>query len=97
MNWYYQVKTGLQMGRFWKEVSKLFIIPLFMCVITLYLSKYVNFYSIPTFIIGVVVYSLIYCIINWFVVMNDYEKSIFIVPLNRITNKLKGKKNDSSN
>lgn len=97
MNWYYQVKTGLQMGRFWKEVSKLFLIPILMCVITLYISKYVNFYSIPIFIIGVVVYTIIYCLINWLVVMNNYEKSIFIVPIKKVIYNLKGNKNDSPN
>ena len=97
MNWYYKFKTGLYIGRFWKEVGKIYIIPAIMCAITLFISKYINFYTIPHFIIGVIVYSIIYATMNWFIVMNDYEKSIFIVPLNKVILKLKGKKNDTSN
>jgi O-antigen/teichoic acid export membrane protein len=97
MNWYYKIKTGLEIGRYWKDVCKIYVIPIIMCLITVNFSKVVNFYTIPNFIIGVIIYSLIYIVLNWFIVMNEYEKNIFIIPLKNIATKIKAKKNDSSN
>ena len=95
MNWYYNKKIGLEIPRFWKEIFKIFIIPILMCVATLYISKYIDFYSIPMFIVGVVFYSLIYCGLNWLFVMNDYEKDLFKKPVENIINKIR-KTNDTS-
>ena len=96
MNWYYHYKTGLDMISFWKELSKIFIIPIIMCIFTIVISKYVNFYSIPIFVIGVIIYSLIYCALNWLFILNEYEKNLFIKPINKILQRI-GIKNDSSN
>lgn len=89
MNWYYNKKTGLEIGRFWKELIKTFLIPVAMCVITLVISKFVDFYNIPILIIGIMVYTLVFLLVNWFFVMNSYEKDLIIRPLLRFKNKFK--------
>lgn len=78
MNWYYQKKTGLEIGRFWKETGKVFLIPICMCVLTLFLSKIVDFYSIPVMLIGIAVYTIVYCVLCWKFVMNSYEKGLIL-------------------
>ncbi|MGN0448843.1 MAG: oligosaccharide flippase family protein [Ruminococcus sp.] len=88
MNWYYHYKTGLNMVRFWKEVGKIYIIPILMCVVTLIVSKFVDFYNLIVLIIGILVYTLIYCIVNWLFVMNDYEKDIFRSPIKKVLKKI---------
>lgn len=88
MNWYYHFKTGLNMVRFWKEVGKIYIIPILMCVITLIISQFVDFYNLIVLIIGILVYTLIYCIVNWLFVMNDYEKDIFRSPIKKVLKKI---------
>lgn len=92
MNWYYWKKTGLEIGRFWKVLSKQYIIPVFMCMITLLISKWIDFYSIPILIAGIVVYTLIYGILNWLFIMNEYEKNLILVPLNKMQKKLEKRK-----
>ena len=84
MNWYYKNKTGIDVFRFWKEVSIIFIIPTIMCAFALIISRYVNFYNIPIFIFSVAVYTAIFCILNWRFILNNYEKKLFLIPLKKV-------------
>lgn len=76
MNWYYHRKTDMDMIRFWKEVGKVYLIPVVMCILTLILSRWVNFQDLLPLAIGIIVYTVIYCGLNWFLTMNQYEKAI---------------------
>lgn len=87
MNWYYAKKIGLQIGRFWRSVGRLLIIPSIMCALTLLVSNYVDFYSIPVMLIGIAAYTVCYCLLSWRFITNAYEKSLFTEPLVRILNK----------
>ena len=88
MNWYYQRAIGLDIVHFWKETGKIFIIPTVMCSIMLLVAQYVDFYNIITMIIGVIIYTIVYCIANWMFVMNDYEKQLLTSPFQRIIGKM---------
>ncbi|MGM9586197.1 MAG: oligosaccharide flippase family protein [Candidatus Limivicinus sp.] len=91
MNWYYQNRTGLDMIRFWKEIGKILMVPTVMCILTLVLSKYIDFCRISTLALGIVLYSLIYCTINWLFILNDYEKNLIKGPAQSVINKVKRK------
>lgn len=87
MNWYYAKKIGLQIGRFWRSVGKILIIPSVLCVVTLLLSAPIDFYSIPVMLAGIIGYTALYCLLNWLFVMNDYEKNLLLVPLRKVKSK----------
>lgn len=91
MNWYYWKKIELDIPRFWKSVLPLFIGPLIMCIITLFISKFVDFYNVKILLIGIISYAVIYVLYNWIVIMNQYEKDIFVVPVKKILNKFRKK------
>ena len=91
MNWYYQNRTGLDMIRFWKEIGKILMVPTVMCILTLVLSKYIDFYRLSNLTLGIVLYSLIYCTINWLFILNDYEKNLIKGPSQSVINKVKRK------
>lgn len=91
MNWYYWKKIKLEIPRFWKNVSKIFLMPIIMTSVVLILSTYIDFYSWSSFFVGVIIYSLIYIVINWCFIMNDYEKDIFRAPIKKLANKLRKK------
>lgn len=91
MNWYYHFKTGLNMVRFWKEVGKIYLIPILMCAVTLIVSQFVDFYNLIVLITGILIYTLIYCLVNWLFVMNDYEKDIFRSPVKKVLKKINKK------
>lgn len=83
MNIYYHKKTGLDMVRFWKELLPVYAIPLVMCVLTLFISRFVNFYDLLTLAIGIVTYTAVFAVLTWFFVMNDYEKNIIRTPIKK--------------
>ena len=83
MNWYYHKKTGLDMVRFWKEVGKVYPIPIMMCICTLLVGKYVDFYNLKNMLIGIVCYTAVYCGLNWYFVINHEEKDGFVGFLNK--------------
>lgn len=83
MNWYYHKKTGLDMVRFWKEVGKVYLIPVLMCICTLFIGKYADFYNLRNMLIGIVCYTAVYCGLNWCFVVNHEEKDGFVGFLNK--------------
>ena len=91
MNWYYWKKIKLDIPRFWKSVLPLFIGPFIMCIITLLISKFIDFYNVKVLFIGILAYAVIYVLYNWIVIMNQYEKDIFVVPVKKILNKFRKK------
>lgn len=88
MNWYYWKKTGLEIWRFWKELGQLYIIPSAMCFVTLFISRYINFYRISVLLIGIVMYTIIYCVTAWLFTMNKYEKNLFIGPVQKALSRI---------
>lgn len=92
MNWYYHKKTGLNMLRFWKEMLGIYLVPTLLCALTLLLSRIVNFYDLLALIVGIVVYTVVYCVLNWIFIMNSYEKELVLGSFR----KLSRRKSDNS-
>ena len=92
LNWYYWKKIGLEIPRFWKEIVKLFIIPTIMAAVTIFILNFVTLDKWITLLIGIIIYTLVFAIVNWFIVMNDYEKDIFRGPVLKIVRKFRRKK-----
>lgn len=63
-----------------------------MCCITLVVSHFINFYNIFALLVGIIIYTVLYVVLNWLFIMNDYEKNIFIQPLRKIFTKPKRSK-----
>lgn len=78
MNWYYHKKTGLNMVRFWKQMGNVYVVPVIMCAVTLLLSRVIDFYRIPVLLAGIVIYTVVYCALNWRFTMNGYEKDLVL-------------------
>ena len=86
MNWFYNKKIGIEIGRFWKTILPIYVFPLLMSVITLIIGKYlVDFYQVFPLIAGIMLFSLIYIAFNWWIVMNRSEKDMIrdLLHLNR--------------
>ena len=76
MNWYYHKKTGLEMIWFWKEVSKIYVVPVLLCTAALITGMFVDYYNLSVLLIGIVLYTVMFCLLSWILVMNPYEKGI---------------------
>lgn len=89
MNWYYAKKIKLNMSDFWKNVGRIYIIPSVMCIVAVLSSQWINYTNILVFLLGVLIYTTIYSLLNWCFVMNEYEKNIIYAPINVLKNKIK--------
>ncbi len=92
MNWYYWKRTGLEIIRFWKNLSRLYFIPVIMCIITLLAGRFVDFYKFSNMVSGIAIYTVVFMILNWKYMMNGFEKDLFIAPVNGIKAKLRAGK-----
>ena len=97
MNWYYWKRIGLEIPRFWKSLLKMFIIPAILCILFLILKQFITIDRWIVMLVLIVIYSIIFIVLNWLFVMNDYEKDIFIGPIKRIGAKLKRGRNNEYN
>ncbi len=84
MNWFYSVKSGLEIKRFWKEVGKVYIVPIILCGAGLLIGKFVDLYNVKIMLVGIIGYTLVFCGITWLVIFNDYEKTLISGPLKKI-------------
>lgn len=76
INIYYYKKVGINVLKFWKEIIKMtipFIIPLLIIVIFM---KFVELNGIIALIVYAGLYTLMYCLVAYFLSMNSYEKDI---------------------
>ena len=84
INIYYQKKVGINVISFWKEIIRMtipFIIPI---AIILVLMKFITLHGFVHLIVFGSIYTLLYCIVCYLLVMNDYEKNI----VNKVLKKL---------
>ena len=91
LNWYYWKKIELDIPRFWWEIGSIFIIPLTMTVAFMVAGLVINWYNIWILMVGIVIYTIVFGILNWIFVMNDYEKELLISPIKNAYFKFKPK------
>ena len=84
MNTYYYKVVGLDIPRFWRNILRMAIVPGIMMLLGLLLLKHIAMTNWIVFFAGVVVYTIIYCVCMYIFAMNDYEKNIVRVPLQKL-------------
>lgn len=78
MNIYYYRVTKLDIPRFWKNISVMTIVPLVLSAFSyIIVNQIITNVSVVTFLIEVIVFSLVYIVLTWIFTMNTYEKDIF--------------------
>ena len=79
MNWFYSKRIGLEIARFWKSVLPVYSIPLILVIIVLIIGNIVvDFYVIPSLLIGIVLFTVVYVVLSWIFIMNSNEKGIVL-------------------
>lgn len=84
MNWYYWKKVGLDIPRFWKNLLPIFVIAAVLCIVTLILSNWIDFYNWGSLLVGIIAYALVFFACLWLFVMNDSEKEMLTGIVGRI-------------
>lgn len=87
MNIYYKVVVELDIVNFWKNILKMSV-PIFIAMIfgTL-LNRYLKEVNYLKFIVKIVIYTILYCLLLWKMGLNEYEKSQ--IPISKILKKIK--------
>lgn len=89
MNWYYWKKVKLDITLFWINIVKMWIPYLGISLIyILFIKEYMILTSWMGLFTGILVYVLMYIIVSWLFVMNDYEKDLIRQPFIKIKNRL---------
>lgn len=86
MNIYYYKVTGINIPLFWLEIIKMSSVPVIMMIIGGILCDFYTPTNWWTFLMGVIVFSLIYILLMYTFILNDYEKDIFRIPMNKFIN-----------
>ena len=84
MNIYYYKKQKIDIPKFWREVGKILIIPTIMTISGLILAEYVNFAVVLNLILGIIVFSIIFIILNWKFSLNNYERNLILDPITKL-------------
>ena len=83
MNWYYHKHLGIDILGFWRNIAAVsvgLILPVILGIIG---SLFCDFSSIVFLIIGILVYTMVYCASMYFWGMNKDEKRMVLVPFKR--------------
>ena len=81
MNIYYYKVTGIDIPLFWKNIFKMSVVPVSMLVAGLVLLRVFEIKSWINFLVCVAIYSVIYAVLMYFFILNNYERDIFSRPV----------------
>ena len=87
MNIYYRKALALDIAFFWKQLTKMMIGFLIPIIIGIVYSRFFDKCTWVSLLIGIVVYSIVYCVSMFYFGMNEYEKQLIRKPLLRIKKK----------
>tara|TARA_R110002074_G_scaffold203432_2_gene371331 strand:- start:4337 stop:5860 length:1524 start_codon:yes stop_codon:yes gene_type:complete len=89
LNIYYFKKQSLDILKFWKEISKMSIVPILLGLITLiFLQKY-PITNWTNLIVSIFIFSVVYSPLFWLISMNTYEHQLFKKPIVSLWLKMK--------
>lgn len=77
MNWYYARQIGLDIRTFWRSIGSISVLPALLLLCGLAVCRFVALSGWPALLLGIAVYTALYCILAWRFCMDAYEKSIF--------------------
>ncbi len=91
LNIYYHKAIHINMLEYWKNILKM-TIPMLICfAIGWATNYYIPAIGIVKLVLEIGVYSIIYCLVAWLFIMNDYEKNLIKKPINKVLNKFNNK------
>ena len=84
MNIYYQRKQGFNVIKFWVEIAKMSVCPVIVTALSMFLTTYICVESWSVLICGIVIYGVIYFVLQYFFAMNNSERRLFMTPIKKI-------------
>lgn len=89
MNIYYHKKCNIDILYFWKEIIKMLPGLVLPVIAGVCINKYIPLQGAVSFLLSVLIFSLVYIASMWILSMNTYEKNLIISRLKQCFIKLK--------
>ena len=89
MNFYYKKKQELDIQSFWIEICKMSVVPMIMCLGSMFVLRNHILDGWLSFGVGVLTFMLIYIPLFYRFSMNQSERELFAKPLSYIIGKIK--------
>lgn len=89
MNIYYRNHLKLEIGKFWREISKMLPAVLLPCGLAFFLLQGYSADRLAGFTVHVILYTIAYCLSMYLLGMNHSEKILILNPLTRIATKIR--------
>lgn len=86
MNVFYHKRCNIDVLKFWKSILMMstgLIIPIISAVMAV---RLIQFNSLIKMLVGMAVYTIVYCASMWLISMNKYEKQLILAPIKRFQN-----------
>ena len=84
MNLYYYKKVEIDIPLFWRNITKMAVLPGVMMICSLVIQRFVLLDHWIPFFAGVAVYTVVYCGGMYITAMNDYEKDVIRKPIRKM-------------
>lgn len=84
MNIYYKIRQRIDIIRFWKEILKMSYVPIFLTILGLYVVKHIELLKLPSILIAIIVFTIIYIILFWNFSMSGYERGLVMGQIRKI-------------
>ena len=88
MNIYYSKKQGINIGRFWKEILKMSIVPIVLTTASIFTISNYDINSWGELALAILIFGIVYIPLFWSFSMNKYERELVKAPIQKITQKI---------
>ena len=87
MNWYYKAKVGINIKEFWKNIIKMVIPIVILFLIANFIIQFIDITKIFNMGIAIIIYTMIFGVVAWEFIMNQYEKNLIKKPIKKLVGK----------
>ena len=88
MNIYYHRKQGIDILAFWFEIMRMSIVPIIMCVVSMYILRNTTMDNWHSLGIGIGIFAVVYIPLFFYFSMNQSERDLFLKPVKNIIHKI---------
>ena len=89
MNWYYHKKIGINIPLFWKNIVKMCPVMVFCGTSAWLILNRMGIGGWSEFFVYAVIYTIVYFVLAYFFMMNDYERNLIREPVRKILCKIR--------
>ena len=91
MNWYYHKRIGIDVPLFWKNILSMSPLMVIMGIGTWLILDWLWFETWIEFFVYAIIYTAVYCVAAYYVMMNPYERNTLTAPFVKVYQKIKRK------